>query len=288
MDNRYDRDRNRRNTRSEYGQQDSAFGSRQAEQFDDGSSYRQDDGWSGGSSGGWSGESGNSADRYRDYGHTAGSSRDDYTGRPSSNRSRTDFSTGRAFGSDDRYNSSTQYDQGNYGRSGTRGGSYGSGRSDFGSNRSYESGQSYDRNRSYARGDYASDNDRGFLERAGDEIASWFGDEDAARRRKADHRGKGPSGYTRSDERILEDTCDRLTEDWDLDARNIQVTVNGGEVTLDGTVDDRGAKRRAEDIVQEISGVGHVQNNLRLQTKTLASDSTSPTLASDTTSTTGI
>ena len=96
-------------------------------------------------------------------------------------------------------------------------------------------------------------------------MASWFGDEDAVHRREEDHRGRGPANYKRSDERILEDTCDRLTQDHGVDARNVQVTVQGGEVTLDGTVSDRGQKRRAEDVVHEISGVGHVQNNLRVQ-----------------------
>ena len=107
--------------------------------------------------------------------------------------------------------------------------------------------------------------DRGFFDKAGDEIASWFGDEDAARRREMDHRGRGPGNYTRSDERILEDACDTLTDDWAVDARNIQVTVKDAEVTLDGTVDSRSAKRRAEDCVHDISGVKHVQNNLRIE-----------------------
>lgn len=109
------------------------------------------------------------------------------------------------------------------------------------------------------------DHDRGWFERAGDEVASWFGDEEAARRREADHTGRGPSGYTRSDERILEDACDELTDDWAVDARNIQVTVKEGEITLDGTVPTRQQKRRAEDCVEDISGVRHVQNNLRVQ-----------------------
>ncbi|MDX5347612.1 MAG: SWFGD domain-containing protein, partial [Hymenobacteraceae bacterium] len=34
--------------------------------------------------------------------------------------------------------------------------------------------------------DYDRDNDRGFFERAGDEVKSWFGDEDAERRRRRD------------------------------------------------------------------------------------------------------
>jgi len=37
-------------------------------------------------------------------------------------------------------------------------------------------------------GDRSRDEDRGFFERAGDEVASWFGDEDAERRRERDRR----------------------------------------------------------------------------------------------------
>jgi Predicted periplasmic or secreted lipoprotein len=106
---------------------------------------------------------------------------------------------------------------------------------------------------------------RGFFERAGDQIASWFGDEDAARRREQDHRGRGPSDYTRSDERIREDINDNLTHDWRIDASHIRVTVKDGEATLDGHVDSRHAKRRAEDLADDVTGVRHVQNNLRVQ-----------------------
>ena len=125
----------------------------------------------------------------------------------------------------------------------------------------------------YASGYYESEpqrghtdayRDRGFWDRAGDEVASWFGDDDAARRREMDHSGRGPQGYTRSDERILEDACDRLTDDRGVDARNISVTAESGEITLDGTVNTLWEKRRAEDCVQPITGVRHVQNNLRL------------------------
>ena len=106
--------------------------------------------------------------------------------------------------------------------------------------------------------------ERGFLDRAGDEVASWFGDEEAERRREMDHRGRGPKNYTRSNERMLEDACDRLTHDRGVDASDIQVTVDNNEVTLDGKVNTRWEKRRAEDCVYDVSGVKHVQNNLRL------------------------
>lgn len=106
---------------------------------------------------------------------------------------------------------------------------------------------------------------RDFWDRAGDEIASWFGDEDAERRRERDqHRGRGPKGYVRSDARIEEDVNDRLTDDGLLDASDIEVDVAEREVTLSGTVASRTAKRRAEDLADSVSGVEHVQNNLRV------------------------
>jgi hypothetical protein len=47
------------------------------------------------------------------------------------------------------------------------------------------------------------------------------------------------------------------------------VSVSSCEVTLSGTVDSREAKRRAEDIAEQVSGVRHVQNNLRVQQQTI-------------------
>lgn len=78
------------------------------------------------------------------------------------------------------------------------------------------------------------------------------------------HKGKGPQSYKRSDDRIREDVSDRLTDDGQLDASHIAVAVQDGEVTFSGSVSDRRAKRRAEDIADNVSGVTHVQNNLRV------------------------
>ena len=78
------------------------------------------------------------------------------------------------------------------------------------------------------------------------------------------HRGRGPRGYQRSDERIHEDVCERLMEDRFIDASDVEVTVKAGEVTLSGSVTSRGLKRRAEDLAEMASGVTHVQNNLRV------------------------
>ncbi|WP_046864990.1 BON domain-containing protein [Microvirga massiliensis] len=123
--------------------------------------------------------------------------------------------------------------------------------------------------RDWSSGDYGRGEERGFWDRASDEVSSWFGDEDAERRRREDmrgeHRGRGPKNYTRSDDRIREDVNDRLSDDPFVDASEVEVQVSGCEVTLSGTVDSREAKRRAEDIAERVSGVKHVQNNLRVQ-----------------------
>jgi osmotically-inducible protein OsmY len=86
----------------------------------------------------------------------------------------------------------------------------------------------------------------------------------ATERRGGGHRGRGPKGYQRSDERINEEVCQCLCDDDDLDASNIEVSVSSGEVTLTGHVPDRQSKRRAEDLTERISGVQNVQNSLRV------------------------
>ena len=79
------------------------------------------------------------------------------------------------------------------------------------------------------------------------------------------HRGKGPVGYTRSDERIREAACEALTDDDQVDATDMEIVVHDGEVTLSGIADDRHAKRLAEDCVWRVTGVRDVQNQLRLR-----------------------
>ncbi len=164
--------------------------------------------------------------------------------------------------------------RGGYSNSGTRiGGSNYGGSSGYGGNYG-------DRDRSYYRGNenYGGnwgntshrdrDHDRNWWDRATDEVSSWFGDEDAERRRERDrqlsHRGKGPKNYSRSDDRIKEDINDKLSDDPFIDASDIDVTVSNGEVTLTGTVDHRSTKRRAEDLAEAVSGVKNVENRIRV------------------------
>jgi len=77
--------------------------------------------------------------------------------------------------------------------------------------------------------------------------------------------GRGPKGWRRSDERIREDVCERLTMHPDVDATDVEVQVRDSEVTLSGVVDDRHAKRMAEEIAESISGVREVNNQIRIR-----------------------
>jgi osmotically-inducible protein OsmY len=110
---------------------------------------------------------------------------------------------------------------------------------------------------------------RNWLDKTTDEVAGWFGDDDAQRRRQLDkirgpHRGKGPKGYERSDDRIREDVSDRFYEDPYIDASDISIRVEGKDVILEGTVESKEAKRRAEYLAESIRGVKDVENRLKI------------------------
>jgi len=155
-----------------------------------------------------------------------------------------------------------------YGQAGYGANAYGSsayGRSDYG-----RGGYGQEDRFGLGRDAYRAQEPRSFWDKTSDEVSSWFGDDEAARRRRQDeiraghHIGRGPSDYVRSDERIREDVNDRLTDDPHIDATGVNVQVKSGEVTLSGTVKSRNDKRHAEDLAESCSGVKHVQNNLRV------------------------
>jgi osmotically-inducible protein OsmY len=211
----------------------------------------------------------------RDYGRERGDDRREYGDAAGygGGGSWRDFRevTGRDW-DDDRFRNPDEFFRGRRERGEREGGrGYGRGNDYLGG--FYGADQGYDRDHR-GGGERGGRDERGFLERAGDEIASWFGDDEAARRRARDagqegggygHRGRGPRNYRRSDERIREDVSDRLMDDPHIDASDIEVGVASGEVVLTGTVESRFAKRHAEDLAESVSGVTHVQNNLRVR-----------------------
>lgn len=91
------------------------------------------------------------------------------------------------------------------------------------------------------------------------------GDERGGTGMRRNFAGVGPKNYRRSDARIREEVNERLTWHDDIDATDIEVSVQDGEVTLTGVVEDRAAKRLAVDIVEDISGVRDVHNKLKVR-----------------------
>jgi BON domain len=77
--------------------------------------------------------------------------------------------------------------------------------------------------------------------------------------------GRGPKGYVRTDERIRDEVCDRLSWNDEVDATDLTVVVAQGEVTLEGSVQTRHMKRLAEDLAESVAGVLDVHNTIRVQ-----------------------
>lgn len=139
---------------------------------------------------------------------------------------------------------------------------------------------------SYGEGGYGGDMDRGRRgalgyggyggvggAESGSSALSWEQSSNEQRSTGAqEYRGKGPRGYRRSDQRIHEDVCECLTDDPRIDASNLEVTVKDCEVTLSGTVASRAEKRRTEDLVERLSGVKDVHNNLRVSAEAAAGE----------------
>ena len=104
----------------------------------------------------------------------------------------------------------------------------------------------------------------------GDRDWSGFGESQhgmgGERWRAGAHTGRGPRNYQRPDDRIRDEICERMAHHPHLDASDIDIRVQGGDVTLQGSVNDRWAKRWAEDVAEGIWGVKQVHNQIRVST----------------------
>jgi len=142
---------------------------------------------------------------------------------------------------------SGQWGQGNYGQGGYgQSGSGQSGQGSWGQSGASQYGQGgYGQAGNYSQGGYGQGE-------------SWS---------QGPHTGRGPQGYQRSNERIKEEICEVLTRHGQVDARNINIRVENGEVTLEGTVESRREKRLAEEAIEHLSGVKDVHNQLRVSSQ---------------------
>jgi osmotically-inducible protein OsmY len=105
----------------------------------------------------------------------------------------------------------------------------------------------------------------------------WYEGYTDAMHREGPYSGRGPRNYKRADNRIEEDINDRLTEHSMVDATDIELTVQNGEVTLRGHVADRESKRLAEDIAESVSGVKEINNQIRIRQRGESEESTRQT-----------
>jgi hypothetical protein len=78
------------------------------------------------------------------------------------------------------------------------------------------------------------------------------------------HSQSRPPKNKRPDMRIVDEVCEKLTADPDVDATEIEVDVQVGIVTLSGSVPSRQMKKLAERCLDTIRGVLDIQNNLRV------------------------
>lgn len=84
------------------------------------------------------------------------------------------------------------------------------------------------------------------------------------RKHHGPHKGKGPKGYNRADDRIHDEICKHLTQHSLVDASLIDIQVANGVVTMTGEVTDRRMKYLAEDVVDEVTGVKEIHNKVRV------------------------
>lgn len=118
-----------------------------------------------------------------------------------------------------------------------------------------------------SRGTYGQD-DRGFSgddRDLGGSAAAYGGDPASRMVQRMSFRGRGPKNWRRSDERIRDEVNERLTHHDGVDATDIDVTVDNGEVTLNGHVGSRWEKRIAEDVAESVPGVHDVHNRLAIR-----------------------
>lgn len=76
---------------------------------------------------------------------------------------------------------------------------------------------------------------------------------------------RGPKGYARSDERMRDDICERLSDETWIDLSEVDVHVDGGHVRLEGEVHDRFSRYAIEDIADGVWGVKDVDNRIRVR-----------------------
>jgi osmotically-inducible protein OsmY len=75
---------------------------------------------------------------------------------------------------------------------------------------------------------------------------------------------RGPRGWIRADARILDELCERIVRAG-VDASQLAVDVQGGEVSLVGDLGTREERRIVVDLAERILGVTAVTADIRVR-----------------------
>ena len=78
-------------------------------------------------------------------------------------------------------------------------------------------------------------------------------------------QGQQPAPAGPEDHGLASDICRKLEEHQFVEASRNTVDVRGSAVTLDGIVENRFARERAEQLTREFAGVESVDNRIRIQ-----------------------
>lgn len=111
---------------------------------------------------------------------------------------------------------------------------------------------------------FGDDFDPSYAEEYEEEPAYRWSDDPRSEASHENHSGKGPVGYQRSNKRIQAEASEVLAQSWRLDAREIEVEVDDGCIFLKGSVYGRQEKKLAEQLVEGLSGVRDVMNELKI------------------------
>lgn len=168
------------------------------------------------------------------------------------------------YGSGDasQYSSQGLYGRGEHGRSENGQGLFGQGpytgqQQQYGNPGSYRS--SRPEGRDQGRGNSRSSTSQPFS--YGAERDTEF----SASRSQGPYAGKGPKGYKRSDQQMCEEANQALERNGRVDASEIEVSCDSGVLKLTGKVENRAAKRDAEECVESVYGVSDVMNELKVE-----------------------
>ncbi|MDQ3399039.1 MAG: BON domain-containing protein, partial [Deinococcota bacterium] len=80
------------------------------------------------------------------------------------------------------------------------------------------------------------------------------------------YTGMGPKAYESAGDPLGQEAALRLTQHGQVDASNIEITIDNGAVLLEGTVVSEEVKSLAEEAIRSLEGVGDVQNLLEVHT----------------------